>query len=119
MARIKKTLFAGSVLLGLEVLSLAVFIAGSFAWSHRHVPALLSAITPVDATPVRLHSPAKRDGGIVLEKDGETAPDSGCLFAATESARLFFRSPAAVPACLRTIFTPKVSRFISKSVLNL
>jgi hypothetical protein len=119
MWSLKKTFIAGSVLLSLEFLSLAVFIGRSFAWSHPYGPALLTAMPSINARPVGLDSAAKGDGSSALEKDGETTSDSGCFLAATHATQLFLRSPAVVPACFKLIITPKVSRCIFKSVLNL
>jgi hypothetical protein len=119
MSRVKKTLFLGSVLLSLEFLSLGFFINRTFAWSNQHVPPLLTAIPSVDGSPIRLASPAKTDGSFVLEKDGEMTPRSGGFAATIEAAQVFRRSFVVVPFSFRIILTPKVSRYISKSVLNL
>jgi len=119
MSRLKKTLFVGSVLLSLEFLSLGFFITRTFAWTNQHVPPLLTAVPPVDAGPVRLDSPAKTDGSFVLEKDGEITPRSGGFLTTIEPAQVFLRSLVVVPFFFRIILTPKVSRYISKSVLNL
>ena|SRR5713226_9597756 len=119
MSRVKKTLFLGSVLLSLEFLSLGFFINRTFAWTNQHVPPLLTAIPLVDASPVRIHAPAKTDGSFVLEKDGEIMPRSGGFLTTLEPAQVFSRSLVVVPFSFRIILTPKVSRYISKSVLNL
>jgi hypothetical protein len=119
MSRVKKTLFLGSVLLSLEFLSLGFFINWTFAWSNQHVPPLLTAIPLVDASPARLDSPAKTDGSFVLEKDGEMTPRSGGFLTTLEAAQVFSRSLVVVPFSFRIVLTPKVSRYISKSVLNL
>jgi hypothetical protein len=119
MSRVKKTLFLGSVLLSLEFLSLGFFINLTFAWSNKHVPPQLTAIPLVDVSPVRLDSPAKPDGSFVLEKDGEITPRSGGFLTTIEPAQVFPRSIVAVPFSFRIILTPKVSRYISKSVLIL
>jgi hypothetical protein len=119
MSRVKKTLFLGSVLLSLEFLSLGFFINQTLAWSNQYVRPLLTAIPPVNASPVRLDSPAKTDGSFVLEKNGEITPRSGGFAATIEPAQVFRRSLVVVPFSFRIILTPKVSRYISKSVLNL
>jgi hypothetical protein len=119
MSRLKKTLFVGSVLLSLEFLSLGFFINRTFAWGNQHVPSLLTATPPVDASPVRLDSPAKTDASFVLEKDGEITPRSGGFLTTIERAQVFLRSVVVVPFSFRIILTPKVSRYIFKSVLNL
>lgn len=119
MSRVKKILFVGAVLLSLEFLFLGFFINRSFAWSNQHVPPLLTAIPPVDASPVRLDAPANTDGSFVLEKDGEITPRSRGFLTTIEPTQVFLRSLVVVPFSFRIILTPKVSRYISKSVLNL
>ncbi len=119
MARVKKIWVAGSVLLSLEVLSLAVLLGTGFACCDQVGPALLTAVPSVNTSAVRLDLPVKNADSFIFEKDGETTPDSGCLLAGTKPAQVFFRSHAASPACFKVVFTPKVSRCISKSVLNL
>jgi hypothetical protein len=119
MRRVKKTLSLGSVFLGLEFLALAVFGSPSFAWTNQHFSALLSAIRSLHVPTVRLDSPVKNDGSNLFEKDVKTTPDSGLFLAATERAQAFLRIAIVAPACFKVILTPKVSRCISKSVLNL
>jgi len=119
MSRVKKTLFVGSVLLSLEFLSLGFFIIRTFAWSNRHGPPLGTTTRPVDVSPVRLDSPAKTNGSFVLENDGEITARSEGFLTAIEPAQVFLRSIVAVPFYFRIILTPKVSRYISKSVLIL
>ena len=119
MLRVKKPLFLGSVLLSLEFLSLGFFINLTFAWSNQHVPPLVTAMPLVDASPVRLASPAKTDGNLVLETDGEITPRSGGFLTTIAPAQVLLRSIVAVPFSFRIILTPKVSRYISKSVLIL
>lgn len=119
MSRVKKILFVGSVLLSLEFLSPGFFIYRTFAWSNQHVPPLLTAIPLGGASPIRLESPAKTDGSFVLEKDGEITPRSRGFLTTIEPAQVFLRNFVVVPFPFRIILTPKVSRYISKSVLNL
>ena len=119
MSRVKKILFAGSVLLSLEFLSLTVSINQSLARSNHYVPALLIVVPSIDARAVRLNSPVKKTGKFAFDKDGEATPDSECSLGTTKPAQMFFRSRAAAPACFKVVVTPKVSRCISKSVLNL
>jgi hypothetical protein len=119
MSRVKKILVAASVLLGLEFLSLAVFLGTSLAGSNHYVPALMPAVRFIDAGPVRLDLPVKNAGSFAFECDGETTPDPGCFLPGTKPARVFFRSHAAAPACFKVVLTPKISRCISKSVLIL
>ena len=119
MSYVKKTLFVGSVLLSLEFLSLGFFIDLTFAWITQQGSSLLTAVLPVGPSPVKLDSPAKTDRSFVLEKDGEMKPRSGGFLTTTEPVQLFLRSIVILPFSFRIIITPKVSRYISKSVLNL
>ena len=120
MSRAKKTLFVGSVLFGLEFLTLAVVFGRISAWSHQRLSALPKTAAPsVDAPPVGVNAPAHSDGSVVLATFGESTPDLGRLFAITERAPLFFQSRPAVPACFKLVLAPKVSRHIFKSVLNI
>jgi hypothetical protein len=119
MSRVKKTLFLGSVLLSLEFLSLGFFINRTFAWSNPHVQARLTAIASGVGSPVRLDAPNKTDDRLGLEKDGETTPRSGGFATTIEPAQVFLRSVVVVPFYFRIHLAPKVSRYLSKSVLNL
>lgn len=120
MSPVKKTLSLGSVYLGLEFLVLAVSATPGFPWSNQPVPALLTAVQSFDAPSSRLNLPAKDGGRVDSDKNAETTTDVGCFFAANHKpAQVFFRGAAVVPACFKVILTPKVSRCISKSVLDL
>jgi hypothetical protein len=119
MSRVKKILFVGSVLLSLEFLSLGFFIYRTFACSNQHVSPLLTANPPVDASPVRLDAPAKTDGSFVLETYDDPTPRSRGFLTTIEPAQVFLRNFVVVPFSFRIILTPKVPRYISKSVLNL
>jgi hypothetical protein len=119
MSRVKKQLSALSLLFSLEILSLGFFANGTFSWSTQHVLPLLKVASHTDDGAVTLDSPAKPDGGFVLEKYGELTPRSGDFLAAKETAEVFLQSFIVVPLSFRFILAPKVSRYLSKSVLIL
>jgi hypothetical protein len=115
MSRVKKKLSALSVLFSLEFLSLGFLTNGTFSWSTQHVPPLLKAASHNHARAVKLDSPAKTDGRFVLERYGEPMPRSRVFLTAKENARSF----VVVRLFSRIILAPKVSRYVSKSVLNI
>jgi len=119
MSRVKNTLFAGAVLLSLEFLSLGFFINRTFAWSSQHVPPLLKTDPQIDATAAKLVSLPQTHSRFVLERSGELTPRSGGFLTAKETAGVSRRSFVVVPLFFRIILAPKVSRYISKSVLNI
>jgi hypothetical protein len=119
MSRGKKQLSALSVFFSLEFLFLGLFPNGTFSWTNQYVPPLLKAAAHTDARAVRLDSPAKTDGGFVLERYGELTPRSGGFLGAKETAEVFLQSFIVVPLSFRFILAPKVSRYIFKSVLNI
>jgi hypothetical protein len=118
MSRVK-TALALSVLFSLEFLFLGLFPNGNFSWTNQYVPPLLKAASHTDADAVQLDSPAKTDGDSVLEKYGEPTPRSEGFLAAKETADVFLQSFIVVPLSFRFILAPKVSRYLSKSVLIL
>jgi len=117
MSRVKKQLSALSVLLGLEFLSLGLFTHGTFSWANQHVPPLLKAASHIDFRVVELY--AKTDGGLVLESNGEPTPRSAVFLTAKKILGISVPSVVVSPLFFRIILTPKVPRYISKSVLNL
>jgi len=119
MSRVKKKLSALSVLLGLEFLSLGLFTHGTFSWANQHVPPLLKAASQTDATAVILDSSEKTDYGFVSNEHGELTPRSGIFLTAKENRNISLRSFVVVRLFSRIILAPKVSRYISKSVLNI
>jgi len=119
MSRVKKTALALSVLFSLEFLFLGLFTNGTFSSTNQYVPSLLKVALHADASAVKLDSPAKTDAGFVLERYGELTPRSGDFLAAKETAEVFLQSFIAVPLSFRIIPAPKVSRYLSKSVLIL
>ena len=114
MSRVKKKLVALAVLFTLEFLSLGLCTNGSFSWSNQYI----LAATQTDATTVKLGSPAKTDHVFVSGSYGEPTPRSAMLNA-NESLEISARSFFVSPCFCRIILAPKVSRYISKSVLNL
>jgi hypothetical protein len=119
MSRVKKQLFALSVLFGLEFLSLSFFTNGTFSWGTPCVPCVLKATSHAHARAAKLDSPAKADGGFVLESFVEPIPSSGVFLTAKENVGIPRRSFVVSPLFFKIILAPKVSRYISKSVLIL
>lgn len=119
MLRAKKTLFVLSALFSLEFLSLGFFTNGIFSWTARHVPPLLKAASHTHDSAVKVNSPAKTDSRLVFERYAEPTPDAGGFVTAKQSAGAYLRSVIVVPLFVRIILAPKVSRYISKSVLNI
>jgi len=119
MSRAKKTLFVLSALFSLEFLSLGFFTNGIFAWTVRHVPPMLRAAPHSPDSAVKLNSPAKTDSCLVLERYAELTPHSAGFLTANENAGFSLRNLRVVPLRFRIILAPKVSRYISNSVLNI
>jgi len=115
MSRVKKKLAALAVLFTLEFLSLGLCTNGSFSFSNQYI----LVATQTDATTVKLASPAKTDDVFVSGSNGEPTSRSGAFLTAKESLEISARSFVASPLFCRIILAPKVSRYISKSVLNL
>ncbi len=116
MSRVRKTFIAGAVFLGLEFLGLGFFNSRSFACSNPHLAARLIPITSANATPVVLESRAQSDDGSVAANDDDTTCPG--FFATAGRAQVLLRR-VAVPLCFSQILTPKISRYIFKSVLIL
>src|SRR5262245_42509264 len=115
MSRVKKKLAAAAVLFSLELLSLGLFNNGTFFWRNQYV----LATTQTDVTTVKLGSPARTDDDFVFRSYGEPTPGSGIFLTAKGSLGIAVQSFVASPLFCRIILAPKVSRYISKSVLNL
>jgi hypothetical protein len=118
MSRVKKKFAALAVLLSLEFLFMGLFTNG-FSWINQYIPPLLQAPSYTDADVVKLDSPAKTDGGFVLESHAEPTPRSGVFLTAEENPGISVRSFLVSPLFFRIVLAPKVPRYISKSVLNL
>ena len=119
MSRAKKTLFVLSALFSLEFLSPGFFTNGSFSWTARHVPPLLNAAAHISARAVKLDSLVKIDCAFVLERYGEPTPQPEGFITARGNAEASRRSAIVAPLFVKIILAPKVSRYISKSVLNI
>ena len=119
MSRAKKQLVALSALFALEFLSLGFFTKGTFSRDTHYVPGLPKATLYAHARAAKLDSPAKADDGFVLESSGEPTPSSGVFLTAKENVGISHRSFAVSPLFFQIVLAPKVSRYISKSVLIL
>ena len=115
MPRVKKKLAALAVLFTLEFLSLGLCTNESFSYSNQYILAAMQT----DATTAKLGSPAKTDDVFVSGSNGEPTSRSGTFLTSKESLEISARSFFASPFFCRIILAPKVSRYISKSVLNL
>src|SRR5262249_44594809 len=118
MSRVKKKLAAVAVFFTLELLSLGLFTNGTFSWSNQHILVTTKTDTTTSTT-LKLSSPAKRDDAFVFRSYGEPTRRFGIFLTAKESLGISARSFVASPLFCRIILAPKVSRYISKSVLNL
>jgi hypothetical protein len=120
MSRVKKTALVLAVLFSLEFLSLGLFTKGTFSWTDQYVPPLLKATSHAHPRAAKLDSPAKPDSRFVLESSGEPIPPSGVFLTAKENVGgISHRRFVVSPFFLKSILAPKVSRYISKSVLIL
>jgi hypothetical protein len=115
MSRMKNKLAALAVLLSIELLSLGLFTGGTLYWSKQYTP----AAAQTDASAVQLGSPAKTDDGFVFGSYLEPTPRPGVFLTAKESLGISGRSFGVNGPFFQVILAPKVSRYISKSVLNL
>jgi len=120
---VRTTFTVRAVLLGLGLLCLGVFNDQSFARSNSRPTARLMAITSSKATPLILQYPSKCGDVSIAADDGETnraGPridlDGARIVSAASTRR---QGLLSVPVCFSQILTPKVSRYISKSVLIL
>ena len=116
---VKKQLSALSVLFSLEFLSLGFLANGIFPWSTQQVLPLLKAAAHADAGAVTLDSLAKPDGCLVFESSCKPTFPSGVFLTAKETVGISLRNFVVSPLFFGYILAPKVSRYISKSVLNL
>ena len=115
MSRVTKKLAALAFLFSLEFLSAGFFTSGPFSWTNQHIP----PAEDTDAGVLKLDSPVKTDGGVIVESYGEQTSRSAVFFSATENSKIFIRSVVVGPLFFGITLPPKVSRYISKSVLNL
>lgn len=119
MSRVNKNIAALAILFSFEFLSLGLFTNGIFSWTNQHVPPLLKAASHANASAVKLDSPAKTDRRFGLETYDDLTPRSRGFLTVKENAGFSLRSFLVVPLRFRITLAPKVSRYISKSVLNI
>ena len=112
MSRVNRQLAAWAVLFSLEFLSPGVLTNGNFSRVHT-----FSAAAQVD-TGTRLVL-AEPDDSFVFEAYGEPISQSGFFLTPNEHKGISGRNFVVSPLFLKTTLAPKVSRYISKSVLNL
>ena len=112
MSRGKKILAALAILLSVEFLSLDPFANVCLAT----ITPQLKAAVHTDASSVKLDAGKKNENGFVATSQGKPARD---FFSAKEELGIHFRSLVVRTFLPRTVFTLKVSRYISKSVLIL
>jgi len=115
----KRTLFVLSALFSLEFLSLGFLTNGLFSWAGRHVPSLLNAASHINARAIKFDSTAKIDRTSVLEQCCEPIPHPDGFLATKGNAEASRRSVIVAPLFDKIVLAPKVSRYISKSVLNI
>jgi hypothetical protein len=114
MSRMANKLAALAVLLGIELLSLSLFNSGTSRGDQHTLAAAQS-----DPSAAKLGPLATTDSGLVFGSYVEPTPWSGVFLTAEEKPRIFVRSFGVSSPFFRIILVPKVSRYISKSVLNL
>jgi len=119
MSCVKTILLAALVLLSVEFLSLSLFANGIFARTAQPISPLLRTAPHDDASAAQIDFPATTAVRFVLEMYGELTPRSGDFLTAKENAGVSPRNVIVVPYLFTMIFAPKVSRYISKSVLNI
>lgn len=116
----KKILFVVSVWFSVEFLCLAFFTRGNPSWIIQPTPALLKAARHTNTNTVRLDSPGKTYGCFVCDMSDELTPRRPLGFTtANENYELPLDNFIPVPHRFRINLAPKVSRYISKSVLNI
>jgi hypothetical protein len=116
MSRSKNTLFVLSALVSLEFLALGFFTNGIRSWTARHIPSVLKAVSHTHDSAVKFNSPVTTDG-VDFEKYAESTSPADSLVTAKETATFSLRG--IVSRGFRILLTPKVSRHLFKSVLNI
>lgn len=117
MSNVKKVLCAALALLILEYLSLGVSIDAAFSRTPQPIAPVLQAASPIDGSAAKFESHAK-SVPFVLEMYGEPTPRSPACLTVKETVAVSPRRFIFVPP-LRFILAPKVSRYLTKSVLNI
>jgi len=115
MSRLKEKLVALAVVFSVGFLSLGFF--ANRAFSRAALSPLNTSHANLSA--IKLASLAKTAGCFVLKEYDELTPRSGNFLTAKETAQFSLRRYTVVPFRFRIILAPKVSRYISKSVLNI
>jgi|ERR1043166_1757094 hypothetical protein len=118
MFRLKNMLFAMSVLLTIECLSLGLFINQIFSWSRQHVAALLNSTAKTDLPAAKLATGPKTQSRLGLQGYRAIIPSGESFFTTGEIVGVSRRS-FIITAPHRNSFSFKVSRYIFKSVLNI
>jgi hypothetical protein len=113
MSCVNRQLAPWAVLVSLEFLSLGLLINGTLCSPYR-----FPAAVHEDTGTAKLVLP-EPDGSFLLETCGEPISQSGFFLTPNAHSGIFRRSFVVSPSFLRTTLAPKVSRYISKSVLNL
>ena len=119
MLRETKILLASLVLLGLQFLSHGLFANGTFSRATQPMPPVLESASHANAGAAKLDSPARTAGTFLLDSYGELAPRPAGFLSAKENAEISPRSSIAIGPFIGMTLAPKVSRYISKSVLNI
>jgi hypothetical protein len=117
MSRLNEKIAAMAVLFSFGFLSLGLYTNGTFSWTNQYIPPLQKDASRTDVRVVEFA--AKTNGGFVLERHGEPIPRSVVFLTAKENSGISARSFVVGRLFSRVILTPKVPRYISKSVLNL
>lgn len=108
------------VILSVQFLSQGLPANGSFASTNQPFASAIKTAADTHAGAAKLAYPATTGGRFVVEMHGELTPPSGVFLSAKQFAGISPRSFIIVPPSVRMmILAPKVSRCISKSVLNI
>ena len=118
MSRLKEKLVALAVVFSVGFLSLGFFANRAFSRAAEHVLSPLNT-SHANLSAIKLASLAKTAGCFVLKEYDELTPRSGNFLTAKETAQFSLRRYTVVPFRFRIILAPRVSRYISKSVLNI
>jgi hypothetical protein len=120
MSRARIILWALLVVVSLQFLSQGFLKNGSFAPTDQPFAPLIKTVSDTPVGAAKLGFPATTAGRFVLDMYGELTPRSGDFLSAKQPAVISPRSFIVIPPFVRMmILAPKVSRYISKSVLNI
>ena len=114
-----KPLLAALMLLSLGFISVSLLIQGPFARTAQSIPPLQKATSLGDASSAKIGFPAPPAAYFAPEMFGDLTRSSKDFSTAKEIARVLPRSVVVVRHFPITVSAPKVSRYISKSVLNI